>query len=109
VYNNFTNPNYTIGEKISASALDATCYAVKGYGTYWLGSQVGTLSVNVGIAVGSVAIGANVFGTTVGLLGSIAIGGGVAVLVGVAGAVAIYYLGEEIDLLYEKIKKEIFK
>jgi RHS repeat-associated protein len=109
VYNNFTNPNYTIGEKISASALDATYYAVKGYGTYWLGSQVGTLSVNVGIAVGSVAIGANVFGTTVGLLGSIAIGGGVAVLVGVAGAVAIYYLGEEIDLLYEKIKKEIFK
>ena len=109
VYNNFTNPNYTTGEALVASTMDAAYYAGKGYGTYLLGSQVGTLAVNAGIAAGSASIGATMFGTTVGFLGAFAIGGGVAVVVGIAGAVAIYYLGEGIDWLYGKVKEWVFE
>lgn len=109
VYNNFTNPNYTTGEAFGASAMDAVYYAGKGFGTYWLGSKVGELAVTAGIAAGSAALGATVFGTTIGFVGALAIGGGVAVLVGIAGAVAIYYLGEWIDDGWEWLKKQIFE
>ena len=109
IYNNFTNPNYTTGEAIGASFIDAAYYTGKGFGTYWLGGKVGELAVTAGIAAGSAAVGATIFGTTIGFLGAFAIGGGVAVLVGIAGSVAIYYLGEGADWLYEKIKEEIFE
>ena len=109
VYNNFSNPNYTIGEAYAASALDAAYYTGKGYGSYWLGSKVGQLSVSAGIAAGSAALGATVFGTTIGFVGAFAIGGGVAVIVGIAGAVVLYHLGQGVDWLYEKIKEGIFE
>ena len=109
VYNNFTNPNYTTGEAIGASAMDVAYYAGKGLGTYWLGSKVGELAVTAGIAAGSAALGATVFGTTIGFVGAFAIGGGVAVLVGIAGAVAIYYLGELLDYGWSEFKKTLFE
>ena len=109
VYNNFNNPNYSTGEAIGASFMDAAYYTGKGFGTYWLGSKVGELAVTAGIAVGSAVLGATAFGTTIGFVGAFAIGGGVAVLVGIAGAVAIYYLGEWIDDGWEWLKKQIFE
>ena len=109
VYKNFTNPNYTIGEAVGASAMDAIYYAVKGFGSYWLGSKVGELAVAAGIAAGSAAIGTTVFGTTIGFIGAFAIGGGVAFLLGIAGALAIYFLGEKIDDGWEWLKKQIFE
>ena len=54
-------------------------------------------------------LGDSFFGTTIGFVGAFAIGGGVAVLVGVTGAVAIYYLGEGADSLYEKFKEWLFE
>ena len=89
--------------------MDAAYYTGKGFGTYWLGSKVGELAVTAGIAAGSAALGATAFGTTIGFVGAFAIGGGVAVLVGIAGAVAIYYLGEWIDDGWEWLKKQIFE
>lgn len=71
--------------------------------------KVGELAVKAGIAAGSAALGTTVFGTTIGFVGAFAIGGGVAILVGVAGAVAIYYLGEWIDERWESLKKQIFE
>lgn len=109
VYNDFTNPNYTTGEAFGASAMDAVYYAGKSLGTYWLGSKVGELAVTAGIAAGSATLGATVFGTTIGFVGALAIGGGVAVLVGIAGAVAIYYLGEWLDDGWNWLKKQIFE
>ena len=109
VYNNFNNPNYSTGEAIGASFMDAAYYTGKGFGTYWLGSKVGELAVTAGITAGSAALGATAFGTTIGFVGAFAIGGGVAVLVGIAGAVAIYYLGEWIDDGWEWLKKQIFE
>ncbi len=109
VYNNFTNPYYSISEVIGASAMDAAYYTAKGLGTYWLAKKVGDFAVTAGVAAGSAALGATVFGTTIGFVGALAIGGGVAVLVGIAGAVAIYYLGELIDNVWESVKKKIFK
>jgi hypothetical protein len=95
VYNNFTNPMYTAEEAIAASAMDAIYYTIKGFGTYLLGKKLGEWAVAAGIAV-SVSAGA-------------AIGFGVAVFVAVAGAVAIYFLSEGVDLLYERLKTEIFE
>ncbi|MGM9899393.1 MAG: RHS repeat-associated core domain-containing protein, partial [Bacilli bacterium] len=109
VYNNFNNPNYTTGEAIGASFMDAAYYTGKGLVTYWLGSKVGKLAVTAGIAAGSAALGATVFGTTIGFVGALAIGGGVAVLVGIAGAAVIYFLGECIDEGWELLKKQIFE
>ena len=40
---------------------------------------------------------------------ALAIGGGVAVLVGIAGAVAIYHLGELLDEGWNWIKEQIFE
>ena len=67
------------------------------------------ISSTAGIAAGSAAVGTTIFGTTVGFLGAFAIGGGVAVLIGIAGAVAIYFLGEGADWLYDKLKEGIFE
>ena len=105
VYNNFTNPNYTTEEAFGASAIDAVYYAGKGIGTYLAGVRVGNLAVGLGVAAGGAAIAS----LGVGLLGAFAIGGGVAVLVGVAGASAIYYLGEGLDWLYGKFKEWLFE
>lgn len=109
VYNNFINPNYTTGEAFGASAMDAVYYVGKGFGTYLLGSIVGELAVTAGIAAGGAALGTTVFGTTIGFVGAFAIGGGVAVLVGIAGAVAIYYLGELLDYGWSELKKALFE
>ena len=109
VYNNFTNPNYTPEEAIGASAMDAVYYTGKALGTYWLGSKVGKLAVTLGVAAGSAVLGTTVFGTTIGFVGALAIGGGVAVLVGIAGAVAIYFLGELLDEGWNWIKEQIFE
>lgn len=109
VYNNFTNPNYSTSEAIGASVMDAAYYTGKGFGTYWLGSKVGELAITAGIAVGSAVLGTTVFGTTIGFIGAFAIGGGVAVLVGIAGAVAIYYLGELLDYGWSELKKALFE
>ena len=53
--------------------------------------------------------GTAVLGTTIGLLGALVIGGLVAVGVGIAGAIAIYYLGDAVDYIYEKFKEWIFE
>lgn len=45
----------------------------------------------------------------ISLILSMVIGGFVAVGVGIAGAVAIYYLGEAVDYIYEKFKEWIFE
>ena len=51
---------------IGASFMDAVYYTCKGLGTYLLGSKVGELAVTAGIAAGSAALGATIFGTTIG-------------------------------------------
>lgn len=111
VYNNFTNPNYTTGEAFGASVMDATYYTAKGFGAYWLGSKVGELAVSAGITIGgSIFLGAPIAwsaGLVVGL--SMAAGELVAIGIGFAGAVAIYYLGEWIDDGWEWFKKQIFE
>ena len=111
LYNNFNNLNYSTGEAIGASFMDAAYYTGKGFGTYWLGSKVGELAVTAGITVGSsILIGAPAMwgaGLVAGL--SIAAGGLVAIGIGLAGAVAIYYLGEWIDDGWEWLKKQIFE
>ena len=109
VYNNFNNPNYSTGEAIGASFMDAAYYTGKGVGTYWLGKKFGELALTLGIAAGSAALGATAFGTTIGFVGAFAIGGGVAILAGIVGAVAIYYIGEGADWLYGKFKEWIFE
>ena len=47
VYNNFNNPNYTIGEALGASAMDAGYYTAKGVGTYYAGIGVGKAAVGL--------------------------------------------------------------
>lgn len=105
VYNNFANSNYTMGEAFGASAMDAGYYAVKGFGTYYAGIGVGKAAVGLGIA----AEGAAITYLGVGFAGALAIGGGVAVVVGIAGDVAIYYLGELLDYGWSKLKKVLFE
>lgn len=105
VYNNFNNPNYTMGEAFGASAMDAGYYTAKGVGTYYAGIGVGKAAVGLGIAAGGAAI--TYLG--VGFAGALAIGGGVAVVVGIAGAVAIYYLGELLDYGWSELKKALFE
>ncbi len=107
VYNNHTNPNYTGSEAFSASAMDMGYYALKGIGTYGAGIGVGKLAVSSGIAASGLAIA--IGGTSVGFLGALAIGGSVAVAVGIAGAVAIYYFGEAIDYGWEWFKEQLFE
>ena len=109
VYNNFNNPMYTTEEVIAASAMDAVYYGVKGYATYWLGNRIGALAVKGGVAAGCAVLGATIFGTTIGVVGAVAIGVGVAFAIAFAGAVAIYFLSEGADLLYERLKTEIFE
>ena len=75
VYNNFNNPNYTMGEAFGASAMDAGYYTAKGVGTYYAGIGVGKAAVGLGIAAGGAAI--KYLG--VSFAGALAIGGGVAV------------------------------
>ena len=89
--------------------MDAAYYNGKGFGTYWLESKVGELAVTAGIAAGSADLGATVFGTTIGFVGAFAIGTTVAALVGIVGAVTIYYLGELADDGWKWIKKQIFE
>ena len=109
VYNNFTNPNYTTGEAFVASAMDAAYYTFNGIGTYFLGKLVTKLVFASGIAVGCATLGLTIFGTTIGFIGALAIGGAVSLVVGFVGAVAIYYLGEWIDDGWEWLKKQIFE
>ncbi len=105
VYNNFDNPNYTMREAFRASAMDAGYYIAKGIGTYHAGIGVGKAAVGLGIVAGGAAI--TYLG--VGFAGALAIGGGVAVVVGIAGAVAIYYLGELLDYGWSELKKALFE
>ena len=111
VYNNFNNPNYSTGEAIGASFMDAGYYTVKGVGTYYAGIGVGKAAVGLGIAAGaSIFLGAPVTwsaGLVVGL--SIGIGGLVAIGIGFAGAVAIHYLGELSDYVWSELKKALFE
>lgn len=104
VYNNFNNPNYTTGEAITASVMDAVYYGFKGIGTYLFGKAVGDLAVAAGISLG----GALLLST-----GSIflAVGVGAITAIGIAaiGAFAVNYLGERIDDLWEWIKEQIFE
>ena len=105
VYNNFSNPRYTVGEAFGASVMDAAYYTAKGFATYYAGQAVGNTAFALGLAAGGAAIA--YWG--VGFMTAFAIGGGVAVLAGFAGAVAIYYLGVGVDFLYEEFKKWIFE
>ena len=105
VYNNFTNPNYTMSEAFCASAMDAGYYAAKGVGTYYAGIGVGKAAVGLGIATGGSAI--SYLG--VGFAGALTVGGVVAVAVGFVGAVAIYYLGEVLDYGWSELEKALFE
>jgi hypothetical protein len=109
VYNNFANPMYTTEEAIAASAMDAVYYGGKGCATYWLGNRIGALAVKGGVAAGCAVFGATIFGTTIGVVGAVAIGVGAAFAIAFTGAVAIYFLSEGVDLLYERLKTEIFE
>lgn len=105
VYNNFTNTAYTASEAFAASALDAVYYGAKGVGTYYAGAAMGSFAVAVGAGIGNAAIA--YFGAS--FLTAFAVGGGVAFVVGIAGAVAIYYWGVGVDLLYEELKEWLFE
>ena len=104
VYNNFNNPNYTTGEAITASVMDAVYYGLKGIGTHWLGGKIGAFALYAGISLG----GALLLSTGSMLL---AVGVGAITAIGIAaiGAIAIYYLGEGFNWIYEKIKEWIFE
>ena len=112
VYNNFTNPNYTIGEAFGASAMDAAYYGVTGVLKYNAGLAISSFAVNAGIAVGTAAVGvagAIGLGFTGSLIAGLVVGGIVAIGIGVAGAYAIYYIGGLIDDGWEWLKKQIFE
>lgn len=112
VYNNCTNPNYTIGEAFGASAMDAAYYGGTGVLKYKAGLAVGGFAVNAGMAVGTAAVGlANAIGLgfTGSLIAGLVVGGIVAIGIGVAGAYAIYYIGGLIDDGWKWLKKQIFE
>ena len=112
VYNNFTNPNYTIGEAFGASAMDAAYYGVTGVLKYKAGLAISSFAVNAGIAVGTAAVGGAVaigLGFTGSLIAGLVVGSIVAIGIGVAGAYAIYYIGGLIDDGWEWLKKQIFE
>ena len=44
----------------------------------------------------------------IGIISGVIAGFGTAVLIGIAGAVAIYYLGEFLDGIWESFKEQIF-
>ena len=91
VYNNYNNPNYTSNEAGWATLMDFGYYALKGVGTYALGSALGNLAVGVALTVGGI------------------VGGVWAVAIGITAAVAPYILWEGVDYLYGKIKEWIFE
>lgn len=84
--------------------MDAAYYTLKGLGTHYAGVVLGKAAVGLSVAAGCAAI--SYLG--VGIVGALAIGGGIAVLIGIAGAVAIYYLGEFLDGIWESFKEQIF-
>ena len=67
------------------------------------------MAVSIGITAGAAAFGTSIMGITIGLGGALIIGGAVTVLVGIAAAVLIYYLGVGADILYERLKEWIFE
>jgi hypothetical protein len=112
VYNNFTNSNYSIGEAIGASIMDAGYYGITGVLKYKLGLVVGSEAIKAGMALGTSAVGlAGSVG--LGFAGSLVVGLSVGTIVaigiGVAGAYAIYYVGGLIDDVWERVKKQIFE
>lgn len=112
VYNNFTNPNYTTGEAFGASAMDAAYYGVTGALKCKAGLAIGSFAVNAGMAVGTAAVGlagAIGLGFTGALIAGLVVGGIVAIVIGAAGAYAIYYIGGLIDDGWEWLKKQIFE
>ena len=108
VYNNFTNLNYTTGEALGASAMDAAYYRLTGWLKYKAGAAIGGLAVKAGTAAVGLAgaIGLSLTGT---LVTGLIVGGIVAIGIGVAGAYAIYYIGGLIDDGWEWFKKQIFE
>ena len=105
VYNNFTNPMYTTEEAIAASAMDAVYYGGKGYATYLAGAFIGNTSVAAGSATAIFLI----YYMGVGTTAAFALGGVVTVFMALAGAYAIYYLGEYLDEKWSEFKKTLFE
>ena len=54
------------------------------------------------------SLGNVVDGWEIGIISGVIAGFGTAVLIGIAGAVAIYYLGEFLDGIWESFKEQIF-
>ena len=96
---------YCLNNPISFAYNSSVSNVETGIGTYYAGIGVGKAAVGLGIVAGGAAI--TYLG--VGFAGALAIGGGVAVVVGIAGAVAIYYLGELLDYGWSELKKALFE
>lgn len=90
VYCNFNNINYTNVEAIGATVMDLGYYTLKGVGSYFFGSALGSFAVEVGLTLGVVS------------------GGVAAVAIGLFGAIAAYLIWEEVDSRYERAKEKIF-
>jgi hypothetical protein len=98
-YNNFSN--YSTGQAIGATFMDAANYTLKGILTYSAGEIVGSVALSAGLAVGA--------GTFLALGGwGVALGVITTAGISLAGAIAIYYIGEVWDSVYEWIKEKIF-
>ena len=104
VYSNFSNPNYSTAEAIASSVLDAGYFSVKGVLTYSAGNLIGKAAIACGTAVGGAAIA--YLGASFGV--ALAIGSGVAIIVGLAGAVLIYVLSSIADGVWNDFKEFIF-
>lgn len=104
VHSNFSNSNYSIAEAIGSSILDAGYFAIKGMLTYGASNLIGKAAIACGTAVGGAAIA--YLGASFGA--ALAIGSGVAVIVGVVGAVVIYVLSTIVDGLWNDFKEFIF-
>ena len=112
VYNNFNNPNYTTGEAITASFMDAGYYAIKGIGTYFLGKAVGDLAVAAGIFIGAGVVSlTSALGLCVGgaLFAGIIVGGVIAIAIAVLGSILLSNLGEWADEKWNEIKRKNFE
>ena len=112
VYNNFTNVNYSTGEAIGASIMDAAYYGITSRLKYKAGIAIGNFAINAGMAVGAAAVGlagAIGLGFTGSLVVGLVTGGIVAIGIAVLGAVAIYCIGEMLDYVWSEFKKALFE
>ncbi len=102
-YNNFQNPNYSFGESVIATSMDAFYYGCAGFATFAMSDEVAALAVAAGVSVNAYLAGA-------GVVSGVAIGAGLFVGVVIfAGCVLLVYgVSSLLDYAYQEGKNDLF-